>query len=446
MTNTISRLFDEPIVLSFKQSFFGKMFSSQLVLDDGQFVRIKKFPYKWFSSKVKKLYGTHKIEKMLEFVSIRIFGMCTIRIHKFFIPELLYILSKCGRGKPEQLMAEISKNTWVKDIFSDVPIKTDTDMSLIKRDMDVELFDWQTEFIEQYDLKRRKAHLHGELLSFGCGLGKTITALATMKSVDCDCVIILAPKSTLYDVWVYHIKKFYKTPQKYWVVNDNAPSDSDFYIFNYESMDKVEEVMKYLRKKKKVGIIVDESHNFLKIKSQRTQNLIKMRETLGCDHVLMQSGTPVKGVGSEVVPLLRIIDSFFDEYAQSIFIKAFGINTTLGADILHARLNLVMHRRKMEDVYELPPLNKIDYPVKIKNGNDYTVDSVKLALAKYLDERIKYHKDHWEEYKQWWDEAMKFFDRHPTISKMPEWSEYKRITSYLRKKGYTRFDPKCVKE
>ena len=416
------------------------------ITEDEKHVKIKGFPYAWFNRLVKKKYETSKITKLYELVGLRMFGRSTIKVHKFFIPELLYIMNQGGKGQPKKLMYEIIQKTWVRDIFAEADPPSSCDLRRVARDMKVELFDWQKEFIELYDIKRQRAHLHGTLLSFGCGLGKTITGLATLKAVDCDCVVIIAPKSTLVDVWQDHLTRFFKKPQKVYMVGRDMPFDADYYIFNYEAMDKIDAVMKFLKTKRKVGIIVDESQNFLKIKSQRTQNLIDLRTKLDCDNVLMMSGTPVKGVGVEVMPLLRVLDSFFDDEAQSIFIKALGVNTTMGTDILHSRLNLMMHRRTMEEVYELPPITEETIKIKISDGNQYTIASVKKELERYMWQRIEFHKINMPVYKANWDKCVATFKADPKIKNTHDFQRWLEIVRYLIRSGYNRFDKWCVTE
>lgn len=415
------------------------------VIDEGQFIQIKYFPYRWFSKRIMQLYGSHRIERIYELMGMQVFGKASIRIHKFFIPELVYILTKAGgSGSVQSLIDEIIESTWVKDLRGDCDPLCDTDMTRIEKDMKVELFDWQKEFIEQYDLRRRRAHLSGELLSFGCGLGKTITALATMKSVGCDGVLIIAPKATLKDVWVKHIEDFYRRKQRVFLTGRDVPKDADFFIFNYDAMDKIDDVLKYLRKKTKLGIIVDESHNFLKIKSQRTQRLIELRNVLKCEHILLQSGTPVKAVGVEIVPLLRIIDGFFDEFAQQVFIKAFGVNTTLATDILHARLDMMMHRRKMEDVYTLPEKKHSTLNIKVDGGNEYTIPNVKKRLMDYAKERVSYHTKRMPDYQKWWEAAISFFENNAMIAPTDDYARWRDIVDDLIKNGYDRHSKECA--
>lgn len=415
--------------------------SFEPIREDGNYVVIRNFPTSWFYSILKRRYKTRKLSNMVE---KHAFG--TVRVHKFFLPELVYILSLGNGGRRNQaLIDRIVQNTWMCDLYSDASaFANQADLGRISKTMNVKLFDWQKEFIELYDIKRQRSHLNGELLSFGCGLGKTITSLALMEALGCDGVVIIAPKSTLIDVWAYHIKTFFKQTQPYYVVNSTRPTDAKYFIFNYESMDKIDEVMPYLKDKREVGIIVDESHNFLKMKSLRTQNLIKMREELNCHHCLLQSGTPIKAVPVELIPLLRIVDQFFDEDAERIFKSAFGVNTELGADILHTRLNLMMHRRQMEDVYTLPKKTEAIIDVTIPTGKQYTIDNVKKELEEYAAARLKYHKARTTVYKEEWTRCIKYLDSCKDIRSTREWTRYRTIVDYLIKHGYSYNDKQMV--
>ena len=448
--NIISRFFSKPesnVSIPVSSGLFSDMLNFEPVREDGNYVIIRNFPIGWFRRLSKRKYGSHKLANMLEKVGVMLMSSsATVRVHKFFLPELVYILAQGNGGNANQkLIDRIVAVTWLKDLYvAGNEFSNSADLSRVDRDMNVKLFDWQKEFIGLYDVKRQRAHLNGELLSFGCGLGKTITALALMKAIGCDAVVVIAPKSTLEDVWVDHLKRFFKKEPRWYLVNKSQPSDAEYFIFNYESMDKVDSVLKYLKAKKNVGIVVDESHNFLKMSSNRTQNLIKLRDDLDCHNVLMQSGTPIKAIGNECIPLLRVIDSFFDDDAERIFKSAFGLSTTLGTDILHARMNLMMHRRTMEDVFTLPEKTSENIEVKIKDGGEYTITNVKKELAAYLEDRKSYHNGRKRIYEEEWNRCMEYFNSSRDLTRTPEWVKYCRIIDKLLKFGYDRFDRELV--
>ena len=412
--------------------------------DKGKYVTISGFPAIWLQRRLKREYGTSKIQNFFEVVGIRWFGKSTIQVHKFFLPELIYLLTKFR--SPLALRNEIINNTWIKSMYEDTK-STEVDFKRIDKDMNVRLLPFQRSFIEEYGIKKTRCHLRGMILSFDCGLGKTITSLSLMKALGCDKVVIFAPKSTLFNVWVDHLNRFFKKVPKYWVVNqDHDPKDAEYYICNYESMDKIYDIINHIKKGSKVGIITDESHNFLRLGSKRTQNLISLRDDLDCHDCLLQSGTPVKALGVEIMPLLRVIDGFFDEEAQVTFAKAFGVNTLIATDILHARMDMMMVRKTKEEVITLPEKHEQDILVKIRGGERYTITNVKKLLKVYGAERSDFHNKHMKEYQEEWNTCISFLASHKTIGPSNEFRRYLDTVNYLIKHGYNRYDPRLVED
>lgn len=445
MESPIQSMFGDPLVIetgSYLTPACEGFFDT--ITDKGLYVTIKGFPIVWFRQKIKRKYKTTRIEHFFDAIGIKMWGKQTIQVHKFFLPELIYLLDKFHA--PRAIKDEIINNTWIKSMY-DEHVKSEVDMGRVERDMNVKLLPWQDEFIRDYGVKKQRCQLRGMILSFDCGLGKTITSLALMKALGMEKVVIFAPKSTLINVWVDHLQRFYKKTPSYWVVNhDNKSSDVDYYICNYESMDKIYDVIKDIKKSNKVGIITDESHNFLRLGSKRTQMLIKLRDDIGAKDTLLQSGTPVKALGTEVMPLLRVIDGYFDDAAQTIFAKAFGINTTVAADILHARMDMMMIRKTKEEVLQLPEKHEEDVLVKIPGGDKYTINNVKKSLQSYQEERVKYHAKMMKTYEQEWKECIDFFKAHKEIGQSKAFERYLDTVDWLRRSGYTRFDPRMVQD
>ena len=414
------------------------------ITDKGLYVTIKGFPIVWFKQKIKRKYHTTRIENFFDAIGIKMWGKQTIQVHKFFLPELIFLLNKFHA--PRAIKDEIINNTWIKSMY-DEHIKSEVDMGRVERDMNVKLLPWQDEFIRDYGVKKQRCQLRGMILSFDCGLGKTITSLALMKALGMEKVVIFAPKSTLINVWVDHLQRFYKKTPSYWVVNhDNKSSDVEYYICNYESMDKIYDVIKDIKKSNKVGIITDESHNFLRLGSKRTQMLIKLRDDLGVQNTLLQSGTPVKAMGTEIIPLLRVIDGYFDDTAQTIFAKAFGVNTTVATDILHARMDMMMIRKTKEEVLQLPEKHEEDVLVKIPDGNKYTITNVKKSLQAYQEERTNHHIKMKPVYEQEWRECIGYLTAHKQIGGSNDFKRYLDTVDYLRRHGYSRFDARLVED
>ncbi len=445
MESPIQSMFGDPLVIetgSYLTPACEGFFDT--ITDKGLYVTIKGFPIVWFKQKIKRKYHTTRIENFFDAIGIKMWGKQTIQVHKFFLPELIFLLNKFHA--PRAIKDGIINNTWIKSMY-DEHIKSEVDMGRVERDMNVKLLPWQDEFIRDYGVKKQRCQLRGMILSFDCGLGKTITSLALMKALGMEKVVIFAPKSTLINVWVDHLQRFYKKTPSYWVVNqDNKSSDVEYYICNYESMDKIYDVIKDIKKSNKVGIITDESHNFLRLGSKRTQLLIKLRDDLESKGVCLMSGTPVKAMGTEIMPLLRVIDGYFDDAAQTIFAKAFGVNTTVAADILHARMDMMMVRRTKEEVLQLPEKHEEDVLVKIPGGDKYTINNVKKSLQSYQEERVSYHAKMMKTYEQEWKECMDFFKAHKEIGQSKAFERYLDTVDWLRRSGYTRFDPRMVQD
>ena len=445
MESPIQSMFGDPLVIetgSYLTPACEGFFDT--ITDKGLYVTIKGFPIVWFKQKIKRKYHTTRIENFFDAIGIKMWGKQTIQVHKFFLPELIFLLNKFHA--PRAIKDEIINNTWIKSMY-DEHIKSEVDMGRVERDMNVKLLPWQDEFIRDYGVKKQRCQLRGMILSFDCGLGKTITSLALMKALGMEKVVIFAPKSTLINVWVDHLQRFYKKTPSYWVVNhDNKSSDAEYYICNYESMDKIYDVIKDIKKSNKVGIITDESHNFLRLGSKRTQMLIKLRDDMNAKECLLMSGTPLRATGIDCIPLLRVIDNYFDEVAQVTFAKAFGLNTTIASDILHARLDMMMIRRTKEEVLQLPEKHEEDVLVKIPGGDKYTINNVKKSLQSYQEERVNYHAKMMKTYEQEWKECIDFFKAHKEIGQSKAFERYLDTVDWLRRSGYTRFDPRMVQD
>lgn len=366
------------------------------IKENGNSYIISGFPVKTFTMKLQKFYNTTRLAHLFEAIGFRFWNRNTIRVHKFFIPELIYLLTKFNY--PKRLIDEIFYSTWVGDAAN----KTYHNRFDIKRvydEMNCTPLPYQLEFVENYDILRQTARLNGALLSFDQGLGKTLSSLMLMIGLNIEKVIIIAPKSLLETVWVYHIKTFFNKKKKIFVVGKDAVHvDYDYFIVNYESMDKLEPILGNLGDS--VGVIVDESHNFLRMASERTNKLIDIRRKTGTVDMLLMSGTPLKNAGVEIIPLLLTIDNYFDKDAVVVFKKAFGLNTNIGTDILKTRLQSMMYRKLKTEVVSLPEKYESVVKIKIPNGSDYTAATIKKEVAEFIQVRMKYHTDRMESYKR----------------------------------------------
>jgi SNF2 family DNA or RNA helicase len=413
------------------------------VVEREMYYDIRSFPIELFARKLKRHYETSKLEHLFKAVGISILStrIRTIRVHKFFIPEMIYLLRTLGF--PEKLVNTIISNTWVKDIH--LPCKNNRiALSRIKNEMNITFKHYQQEYIEQYDILKQKYHLNGYILSFEQGLGKTITALGVMTALGKKKVIIIAPKSTLETVWASHIHQFYNAKKNIYLPSTTPPTvEHDYVIVNYEAMDKIAGLVStYARMSDDVGIIVDESHNFLSTSSNRTLGLINLRKNIGCKDILCLSGTPIKAIGVELIPMMRLLDNFFDEEAEATFKLSFGVNTLIATDVLRQRLSIMMHRKVIDaSTVVLPPKEEHIIQVKVPGSEIYTLEKVKVAAREFGAMRLAYHKAKMPEYIAAFTETMDVLRSKPAIKSSPDFAKYLRLVYRFHKFGVDMRNP-----
>ena len=390
---------------------------------------IRNFPVMAFFQKLKKEYKTTKLEHLFSSVGIGWFSARnrTITIHKFFVPELLYLLDKFKFSK--SLIDTIRATTWV----GMKPEQTcAVDMDRIAKNMTCELYPHQEEFIRNYPANKDENKLRGYLLSFDQGLGKTITSIALMEALGKEKIIILCPKNTMYETWVAHIDKFYKKEQTRYIAGgrDTLTPNRRFYIFNY---DRIDDVKLFLLQNKlsNLGIIVDESHNFLRTASQRTQLLMDIADVVENTDILLQSGTPLKCTGVEMIPMLHVLDPFFDDEADSTFRRTFGFNTAIANDVLHARLNRMM-TRVTKAILDLPAKTEKTLLIKMKTGYKYTVTSITKGIIEFVNARKRYYDQHLREYEEAFDEVVEYLKAWPEFAYSQDFERWLSIIEWLR--------------
>lgn len=400
------------------------------VKEEGTHYTIRNFPVIQFFNKLRKEYKTSKLEHLFEVIGIRLFSANrrTIVIHKFFVPELLYLLSKYEF--PSSLINTIRNSTWVG---SATPVTSSVDLAYINKMIDVKLYDHQTEFLKNYMANKVTNHLRGYLLSFEQGLGKTITSLCLMEGLKKEHIVIICPKNTMMETWNAHLIKFFKDTQKVWVAGyTKGPltTSSKWIIVNYERIDEIKEFL-IKNQMNNLGIIVDESHNFLRTSSQRTQLLIDLANYNRNADILLMSGTPIKSCGVEMIPLLRVLDPYFDDEAVTIFKRTFGFNTSIANDVLNARLDRMMTRVR-KDILDLPEKKETTINVRMPTGWKYTASQVEKEIVDFVKKRQDYYNQNLQSYLDAFEEVIEWLRDEPTVGGQPDFQRYLSIIDWLR--------------
>lgn len=402
-------------------------------------------PADTMSRDISKIWNTSRIETNL-FSSI---GKNGFSFPKFFAIEVHYMLgqidqyrySRMGVRTIRSIQHEMEQNTWLKTIDEEHPPRVD--FSRLS-ELNISLKEHQDNFLKVYDKEVTKYGLRGYLLSADPGTGKTYMGLALSHCLHADITIIVSPKNALDRVWGDSIQAIFKKPKKFWMANSGQPyHGEEIIVTNYEAIPKAAEAAgKHIHSN--ACVILDESHNLNEAKSNRTQGFLNLCGAVDAKNVLWSSGSPLKAMGYEMVPLLRSIDPLFTKDVEMRFVRIFGKETGRALDILRHRIGKVSFHVASSAAFD----NKAttDYiKIKLSNGNDYTIETMRTKLKAYMDERIKYYQSNFKQYQKVWDDAIDTYDKQlgwMDRDKRNELSRYKSAVKTIS----AGFDPVAMKD
>lgn len=376
------------------------------VSESNKYITIHGFNGSRLVDAINKAWGTSKI-------SNNIFHSATyiaVKFHKFFLMDIIYTLEKLidepkvpvSRRSLRIAVSKLKELTELRAVF-----QGGVDNSLIDRNA-INLFKvpplpWQSEYLDIYSDRLLKYKLKGHLLDAKPGTGKTIASLILMESLKADTIIVVSPKNAVIDVWKETLDNKYKNTPKYFHSLSGLPPTlgQHVYVIHYEYLSKF---MDFLSKVNpgdlgKVALVLDEAHNFNEITSQRTQTLIELTKKY-VHYSLWMSGTPIKALGKEVIPLLHCIDPLFDDACEKSFAAVFGKNSDRALDILANRIGILSHTVKKEDVVSDVKLYRYQANVTLKNGDDYTLPVIRLKMKAFIEERTKFYKEHMKSFEE----------------------------------------------
>lgn len=341
---------------------------------------------------ITKIWKSGRIANSL-FVNI---GRSEFSFYEFFCLEMVYALNmlienkriRSNRRTLSLIVEELKKHTWIGK-------ETDNSVKLIDteklKDFIFEPLPAQSGFYQAYAQAKERLNLNGFLLSAAPGGGKTFMSLSLMHVLDKDLVVSVVPNNALDEVWKNSLSRIFKTPQKYWICNEDKLPDGDerFLVFNYENIKYIKDIVKDM-KYKNLGIILDESHNFNELTSQRTLLFIETVLSLKCEDVLWMSGTPIKAISVEAIPLIRTIDPLFTPECEARFKGIYGVSSQRANDMLSHRLNGLMYviEKKELGLHE-PIINEIK--VKTPDSEYFTLAAIRDRMFAFTKERLEYY-------------------------------------------------------
>lgn len=276
----------------------------------------------------------------------------------------------------------------------------------------------------------------------------TITGIALSECLNSTTTFCIVPKNSVDRVWEATLGSVFREPVRYWSsINGDSQTRAKepmkpgyrYYVLHYEQLGQLNTfVEQNAGKLGKVNIIIDESHNFNDIKSERTQLLCSIVQKVKPVSTIFASGTPVKAMGSEVIPIMRCIDKYFNHHVENRFKQVFGLSTARALDILANRMGLITFKVDKAVVVG-NQVHYYDVDVTMPSSKEYTLDNIRTVMGKFIEERMKWYQSRLSAFHADYFEGLSYYEKTLRSAKdLEEFSMYKRYAAMIHR-GY---DPK----
>ena len=409
------------------------------VIENGSSIVISGAPAYLIDLDIKNHWNTRKIQINM----FKQMSRSKIVIDTFFALEFEYMIRTIVENQKtytnklilKSLLEELRTNTWLSNITKEHPVSYDfTQLS----QLNVKLLDHQVKYLCWAAYVKPRYKLRGTLLAAAAGAGKTLTGISVALVNKATKVIIVAPKNSIYDAWETDIKTRLKGKQDIWIADrdDVVDTKAKWFIVHYEALGKVMSEINMFKKERTV-VILDESHNFNDPKSLRTMLFLEMCKVIDPVDIIWSSGTPIKAMGSDAIPLFRCIDPLFTTSVEMRMRKIFGKDATKANDVLANRLAMVSYKVPKElFMKDEPIVNEI--PVKLPNGDDYTLDRIKVKMVNFIEERTKYYQERKPQDEAFYARCLKIFELQIGNDNMlrAEYENYNQYVNTFIKSGF----------
>lgn len=419
-------------------TFVSKYLNVITVEEKGNNIHISGINSRHFAKDVKKLWQTSRI---VQYMFVKLTSR-EIVLPKFFAVELRYMLVKLvesgqsySKRTIKTIIEELEDKTWLKGVVN--PPKEEIFNYSRLNELNVTLLPSQMDFLKQYSDIVPRYGLKGFMLAAAAGLGKTESGLALSLVSEAEVTIVIAPKNAVGEVWRERIiQRFKHTPSLATSIDKPFTGKERFYICHYEALDRAIQFAQ-LNKGKKLCIILDESHNLNEIVSLRTQKFINLCKMADVFSVLWSSGTPLKAMGSEMVPFLSTIDPLFTEDVKARFVQIFGKSVARAVDILANRIGITSFKVAKSTVVDLE-IDETVLKVAFKGAEQFTLSKIKAEIAEFVKERVVYYKANMSRYLDLYNALIDIYRQTlKTSEERKALDAYYRDVMHLHK----RFDP-----
>lgn len=411
------------------------------ITENNGVIRISGIRAHQFIQDINKTFGTTR-------VTIHMLNKATrtyVEFYSFFAIDIEYIIRQLAQQKSSQLgrrgyikMQEaLIANTWLSGLDKIHPsIFNKSKLKEIKFD----LLKHQAEFIDYYDRVLPRYNLRGILMAATPGSGKTISAIAISCAYEAKNIIVVCPKNAVFRVWEKTLLEDMNVEQTVWCQASKKPmpdtTKNRWYIFHYEALGEAVALASKLSNTRCV-IVLDESHNMNEMKSLRTERFVSMCRGMKDSIIVELSGTPMKAMGAEAIPLISAIDPLFNDKCVEKFKKIYGREAKAATAILANRLGIIMYKVNKEE-------SKIEEPVEhslkvtVPNAEQFTLEAIKKDMKAFIEERIVYYKNARKTYESIYYGALKEFENNKIVflANKEGYETYKTYIKEFVKHGY----------
>lgn len=342
-----------------------------------------------------------------------------IEFWKFYLPDLIYLIEKTLEDSRKSHYQTHSRNlrTFLKGLYEtdlgaaveSVRAKDKSLYPVVKKEhknIKYKPFPQQVEFIAEALYRTEAMKLKGYLLDSKPGSGKTLTSLYLMEELEMDKVIVVCPKKSINTVWEETLTQKFHTvptyslsvPKTFTDGNDVLDTSGRFLIIHYEALQHgYDAIVSSLGEfKGKVGIILDECHNFNDKDSERSRLFRDLVKKVDSDFCLWMSGTPLKAMGKETFTMMSTIDRLFNSQVEQSFFDVFGKNNVACARIIGNRMGLIRTEMAKEEIKN--ELFKHSVSVTLPDGHYYTLDAVRARMMDYVKMRTGHYQARMDDY------------------------------------------------
>lgn len=434
---------NKQVSMEMLNGFIHRMIGMVSVKEQNDIVTIEGVSVERLFHDIKSYFSTSKVASNL----FRTAKGNKVTLHSFFLIDFEYIVrilanlpkTRLGKRTYIKIKEELKLNTWIGRLEKDLP----SIFNLEKlNEIKYGLLKHQKEFIDYYDKIIPRYGLKGLLLAADPGLGKTISSIAVACCYEAENVIVISPKNAVFRVWESTLKNDMAVPQTVWVQASGqpmpSPNNNRWFVFHYESLDKAIELANMI-KDRKTAIILDESHNLNDMKSLRTERFVNMCNSLPKAIIVELSGTPMKALGFEAIPLIKAVDPKFNDECMVSFRKMFGKDALRATDILANRLGIVMYKVSKEET-DVKPLEEHYINVKVVDEDRFLLSTIRTTMVAFITERTNYYQSRFPAYERTYENCLKEFEEAVFRNKpfSPEYEKYNRFVKIVREKKYTR--------